>query len=111
MLYSAARVTALVVALGFEPATAISLGQQLKPSIRTSRIQLAQGSPVSVGAPDCGCELGEDGAGSVMMNDVRVSGSTLRSIVLTDKSGDRASVESVIGSKGKGVIVFLRHLG
>lgn len=110
-MHNAARAAALVVAFGFDPAAALSLGQSPAPAIRTPRIQLTQGSPVSIGAVDCGCEPGEDGVGSVMMNDVRVSGSTLRSIMFADESGDRTSVESVIGSEGKGVIVFLRHLG
>jgi len=48
---------------------------------------------------------------SVNMNGVDVSGSSLRSTVLTDISGHRVPVSSLIGGEGKAVIVFLRHLG
>lgn len=48
---------------------------------------------------------------SVNMNGVDVSGSSLRSTVLTDTSGRRVPVSSLIGDQGKAVVVFLRHLG
>lgn len=48
---------------------------------------------------------------SVKMNGVDVSGSSLRSTVLTDTSGRQVPVSSLIGDKGKAVVVFLRHLG
>jgi len=49
--------------------------------------------------------------GPVNMNGVDVSGSSLRSTLLTDTSGRRVPVSSLIGEQGKAVIVFLRHLG
>jgi hypothetical protein len=47
----------------------------------------------------------------VLMNDVPVTGSTLRSMDLADASGARVRVDSLIGTEGKAVVVFLRHLG
>ena len=70
---------------------------------------------------DCGCKdaATETAQGvvlptdsGVLMNDVRVTGSSLRSTVLADVSGDRVSIGDAIGTDGKkAVIVFLRHLG
>jgi len=70
-------------------------------------------------AADCGCEpsLGETigkvmPTGATVMNGVRVTGSTLRSIELTDSSGRRVRVGDVMGgSDAKALVIFLRHLG
>ena len=45
------------------------------------------------------------------MNDVAVSGATLRSMVLANSDGERVAAETLIGTEGKAVVVFLRHLG
>lgn len=45
------------------------------------------------------------------MNDVAVSGASLRSMVLADVAGERVAAETLIGTQGKAVVVFLRHLG
>ena len=45
------------------------------------------------------------------MNDVSVSGRTLRSTELKNVGGDSVPVSSLIGEDGKAVVVFLRHLG
>merc|ERR1719502_2231118 len=56
---------------------------------------------------DCGCTQ----PGSIMMNDVLVTATTLRSMQLADASGARATISSVIGEDGRAVVIFLRHLG
>ena len=60
----------------------------------------------SAGA-DCGCAEPQ----GVLMNDVRVTGRTLRSMVLANADGNREPVRSAIGDEGKAVVIFLRHLG
>jgi len=47
----------------------------------------------------------------VLMNDVPISGTTLRSMTLADARGDRVSTSTLIGEDGKAVVIFLRHLG
>ena len=48
---------------------------------------------------------------SVLMNDVQVTGATLRSTELATQTGGRATIGSMIGEDGKAVVIFLRHLG
>ena len=74
-------------------------------------------------AVDCGCDspLATDaagkvvptstGAGGIVMNDVRVTGDTLRSMVLSDVDGASVRPSELIGEEGRAVVVFLRHLG
>lgn len=66
--------------------------------------------------PDCGCTDVMQGnvvptATSVLMNDVRVTGASLRSLEASDANGNRVLATSLIGEDGPAVIVFLRHLG
>ena len=56
---------------------------------------------------DCGCAEPQ----GVVMNDVRVTGRTLRSMVLANADGNREPVCSAIGDEGKAAVIFLRHLG
>ena len=49
--------------------------------------------------------------GGVLMNDVPISGTTLRTMELADANGGRARASDLIGEDGKAVVVFLRHLG
>ena len=46
-----------------------------------------------------------------MMNDVRVTGATLRATELADAAGTPKTIGSVVGEDGKAVVIFLRHLG
>lgn len=62
--------------------------------------------PTSAGA-DCGCAEPQ----GVLVNDVRVTGRKLRSMVLANADGNREPVCSAIGDEGKAVVIFLRHLG
>lgn len=61
---------------------------------------------------DCGCETeGSKTQGSVLVNDVRVSGRSLRATELADANGKRVRVSDLVGEDGKSVVIFLRHLG
>ena len=63
---------------------------------------------------DCGCEpsgVVVPTPKSVLMNDVQVTGATLRSTELATQTGGRATIGSMIGEDGKAVVIFLRHLG
>ena len=102
--YSAAVLAVAGGARAFAPhATGLAPVACSLPS-RTALLQLSAVEPATT---DCGCA--EDG--SVQMNGVAVSGSTLRGTVLADVNGARTSVSGVIGEDGKAVVVFLRHLG
>ena len=52
-----------------------------------------------------------DAPGGVLMNDVLITGTTLRSMTLADASGARVRSGSLLGDEGRAVVVFLRHLG
>jgi len=70
---------------------------------------IASGLQQSGAVVDCGCEE-EDS--SILMNDVRVSGATLRGMELADASGARVLSGSYMGDpEGQAVVVFLRHMG
>ena len=85
---------------------------------RTAVLRLAEAADI-VTAPageDCGCADDTTGivvpTGSVVMNDVRVSGSSLRKMELRDADDASVSAGSLLGpAQGKAVVVFLRHLG
>ena len=122
MLYTVARLAVvLVVALGAGPSGAFVATPGLRPAagaLRSAAVCLSEAaSPAAAATEDCGCEDGTVGVVAptkfegVVMNDVRVSGATLRATELVDARGARASVGSVIGDEGKAVVVFLRHLG
>ena len=114
MLYSTMRVTAVVLAAGSAsafapPASGLTGVSAVAPPASTlpSRTALLQLSAVEPSTTDCGCAEN----GSVQMNGVAVSGSTLRSTVLADVNGVRTPVSQLIGEDGKAVVIFLRHLG
>jgi hypothetical protein len=114
MLYSTMRLTAVVLAAGSAnafapPASGLPGVSAVAPpaSSLPSRTALLQLSAVEPATTDCGCAEN----GSVQMNGVAVSGSTLRSTVLADVNGVRTPVSQLIGEDGKAVVVFLRHLG
>jgi len=94
----------------FSPATTSrGVGLTTAAISRSALLQLSVVEPTSSTTEDCGCADNSDG--SVQMNGVAVSGSSLRSTVLADTSGARVPVSSLIGDEGKAVVVFLRHLG
>merc|ERR1712087_587356 len=111
MLYTAAQAAVLVLAVGYvaEPVASLSIAEPKIP-IGVQRLPVpSMQSPLTDAANEaCGCE---ESPGGVMMNDVRVTGETLRSIVLADRTGDRVAAETLIGNGGKAVVIFLRHLG
>lgn len=45
------------------------------------------------------------------MNGVKVTTSSLRSMVLLNKEGVSVRAGDLIGDDGKAVVIFLRHLG
>ena len=97
----------LTAALAFAAsADAFSLGatQQLASSPRSP----TAGRTWAV-AMDMPCA--EPDVGGVLMNDVPISGATLRSMELADATGARVRAGSLIGEDGKAVVIFLRHLG
>lgn len=123
MLYTAAQAAVLVLAVGYvaEPVASLSIAEPKIPigvqrlSVATKPIGIqrlpvpSMQSPLTDAANEaCGCE---ESPGGVMMNDVRVTGETLRSMVLADRTGDRVAAETLIGNGGKAVVIFLRHLG
>lgn len=113
MIYAAVRAVVLLCVITSSPAAAFQASLSGRPAIaqRASAVVLAETVTDSVpGAvvEDCGCA---EEAGGVLMNDVRVTGRTLRDTVLADVNGGRSSVGDVIGADGKAVVVFLRHLG
>ena len=107
MLYRVAVLGAALLAS--RGADALVLSAPAMPSVvrkhGSSVLVQATSAPV---AEDCGCE---DADGSIMLNGVSVSGSTLRDMELATASGTRARASSLIGEDGKAVVVFLRHLG
>ena len=112
MLYSRMRAVALllVISAAALPANGLSLGAASRPALAPSpRVTSLQLSGLAPTTEDCGCEASS--ADSVMMNDVRVTGNTLRSMTLSDVNGERVTADSLIGKEGKAVVVFLRHLG
>jgi len=113
MIYAAVRAVVLLCVLTSSPAAAFQAGLSGRPAVahRASAVVLAEAATDAMPSDvveDCGCA---EETGGVLMNDVRVTGSTLRSTVLADVNGGRSSVGSVIGDEGKAVVVFLRHLG
>lgn len=55
------------------------------------------------------CECGEGGFADI--NGTKVSGALLRGLSLSNAAGETKVLSDVIGSEGKAVIVYLRHLG
>jgi len=126
MLYTVARlciVAAILVssagAFTVAPGAKLSQHQQLHTGVRLATVQLMAEDEVAAVAPaaDCGCDEPEGvvvptGSGSVLMNDVRVTGTTLRGMELADASGNRVQTGSLLGAvDSRAVVVFLRHLG
>jgi len=72
------------------------------------KMMAASGAEAPVAAERCDCE-GEAGTASV--NGVDVSADLIRGLALTDAEGNTKMVSDVIGTDGKAVVVFLRHLG
>jgi len=111
----------VLVAIAFAPSAAFSVLSSrpaTAAAFRHAPLLLSEQQPASVAtAPveDCGCEdvgmvVPTNNVG-VVMNDVRVTGATLRATELVDAPGARATIGSMVGEEGKAVIVFLRHLG
>jgi hypothetical protein len=50
-------------------------------------------------------------SGGVYVNDIFVSGKSLRSMTLHDAQGDMVRAGDLVGDDGKAVVIFLRHLG
>jgi len=59
-------------------------------------------------AEDCGCDTP---AGGVVVAGKAVTGDSLRGMELVDQRGNRATAGELIGTDGKAVVLFLRHLG
>ena len=113
MIYAAVRAVVLLCVIGSSPAAAFQAGLSGRPAIaqRASAVVLAEtvmDPTPGAAVEDCGCA---EESGGVLMNDVRVTGRTLRNTLLADVNGGRSSVGEVIGDEGKAVVVFLRHLG
>jgi len=108
MLYTMARLSiVLVVALAAAPAAAFA-----GPATTTSAASLARHVPLCLSAEASALPCAQPSATEgIIMNDVRVTGATLRATELADVRGARVPVSSVVGEQGKAVIVFLRHLG
>ena len=119
MLYCVLRAAVLLAAFT-QPAAAFQVHGRPVVAQRALPLQMAETAtgvdvnemagavvPTKQGE-DCGCAEPPQG---VMMNDVRVTGRTLRDTVLADVNGDRTALKDVIGAEGKAVVVFLRHLG
>lgn len=120
MLYSKWRFVLVIFAASVAPAAGWSVAPSSAVACAAShRPRLLPPIAVesSAAAEDCGCETDTaEGVvvptdSGVLMNDVRVTGASLRSTVLANVDGARVSVGDVIGEDGKAVIVFLRHLG
>ena len=121
MLY---RVGLVAFAVFLSGSDALSVTPPLRRSallaahpLRSTTLRLAEAADVAAPAAageDCGCDAPEGvvvPTGDVVMNDVRVSGSSLRAMQLTGVDGESVEVGSLIGTEGKAVVVFLRHLG
>jgi len=117
MLYASARLVVLLAVCVVSPVSTFSVSAPRAAvcGLRASPLRLAESSD-AVAATDCGCE---EAAGvvvptsseGVLMNDVRVTGATLRATELVDASGVRKTIGSVVGEEGMAVVIFLRHLG
>jgi len=109
MLYSPVRLLLLIVAL---VTVTPACGFAAAPSAACTRPPLAARASclaVVMQQPKAAWRE-EDGA--VMVNNVRVTGDTLRSMVLADADGARVRSGSLLGAQdGRAVVVFLRHLG
>jgi len=126
MLYTAVKAAAVVVAISHAaPTAALVVGSpagHITSPWAAAPPRAATFLSQQTTEEDCGCEsaagaLTDRGvvvpssSGSVFMNDVAVSGASLRSMVLADVAGERMAAETLIGTQGKAVVVFLRHLG
>jgi len=103
MLYAR---TLLAAALALHGGNALVMPSRSSVSVTVPRSALSTlracaAAEMPCAAPDTG----------VLMNDVPVSGATLRSMDLADRQGARVRSSSLIGEDGKAVVVFLRHLG
>jgi len=106
MLYSLVRLT--VVLAVAHTGSAFAVAPTLQPISQSSHLRVAlQLSAAAAEVAPCGCAA----ADAISMNDVSVSGRTLRSTELKNVGGDSVPVSSLIGEDGKAVVVFLRHLG
>jgi len=56
---------------------------------------------------ECACS----DAGVATMNGVGVTGASLRAVSMVDADGARKTVGDVVGTDGKALVLFLRHLG
>ena len=122
MLYTRARLAALLVITIFVPtSTSFSIAVSNRPAVfvtLAAPLQLSELAPTGAAAAatdeDCGCEpsgVVVPTPKGVLMNDVQVTGATLRSTELATQTGGRATIGSMIGEDGKAVVIFLRHLG
>jgi len=107
MLYSLVRLT--VVLAVAHTGSAFAVAPTLQPISQSSHLRAValQLSAAAAEVAPCGCAA----ADAISMNDVSVSGRTLRSTELKNVGGDSVPVSSLIGEDGKAVVVFLRHLG
>ena len=119
MLYSLARFAILLVLWVTPTASFAAPGYAAAAAPRRLAPLQMNVEPTPAASADCGCTDEVAGVvmptgnteGTVMVNDVLVSGATLRATELADVTGARATVSSVLGTEGKAVVVFLRHLG
>lgn len=119
MLYSTTRLVVLLAVCIVSPASSLNVASRTPvTALRTSPLRLVEAADAAaVTTEDCGCEepagvvVPTDADVGVVMNDVRVTGATLRATELVDASGVRKTIGSVVGEEGKAVVIFLRHLG
>ena len=117
MLYTLARAALVVLACSLTATEAFSVpAVAVRHQSRSSSLQLLapeSSSPAdAVAEADCGCEEGVVVPSGILMNDVRVTGSTLRGMTLADAGGQRVESGSLLGAEdGRAIVVFLRHLG
>jgi len=72
------------------------------PSARFASVRMAE-----VACVEAAC----DSPAGIYVNDVLVSGTSLRSMTLENAQGGLARAGDIIGDEGTAVVVFLRHLG
>ena len=103
MLYARAVFSLLLLAHG---ASALQIGAA---PLRTAAVTAVRSPSARAAEAPLPCTL-PDAQGSVLMNDVSVSGATLRSMDLADATGTRVRSAGFLGD-GRAIVVFLRHLG
>ena len=120
-VHTSARLAPALAAAVTVPATFLQRSVEALPHaiVRLAApLQLSELAPTGAAAAatdeDCGCEpsgVVVPTPKGVLMNDVQVTGATLRSTELATQTGGRATIGSMIGEDGKAVVIFLRHLG